>query len=271
MNRMDNIISNLSIRIFQGFCVRHDSTWQEHKTKLDYTLWSIQEGTVIISIHGNQYIAEKGEAVLFFPGNEYSASTTCDGCDFVVVHFSLEMGNGIDLFSDLNLSGIIKNIPKASYTFCKNFVPNHALAQRTSLEQYMVFLNYIYEIIRIQKSAHAISFADFPHKASKPIIQEAIDFISLNYCHVTVQQVAKHVHVNEKRFITNFKNIVGLSPGQYISQCKMRKAAELLITTDLKVTEIAGQLGFADQYSFSKAFKRTFREAPTIFRKNTLI
>ena len=51
---------------------------------------------------------------------------------------------------------------------------------------------------------------------------------------------------------------MGLSPGQYINQLRMRKAVELIRNTDKKMSEIAGIVGYADQYAFSKAFKRTF-------------
>lgn len=271
MNRMDNIISNFSACIIQGFNVRHNYPWQEHKTKLEYTLWCVKKGKIIIDINNNRYVAQQHDAVLFYPGNEYHATTDKDGCDFVVVHFKLEMGNGMDLFLGNNLAGIATNINEQSQLFCERFMDRHPLALRTSFEQYIVFINYIYEVIKSQQSKSAILFHTCTDNVNKSVIQEAIDYISLNYNNVTVQQTAKHVHLNEKRFISNFKNVVGMSPGHYISRCKMFKAAEMLSTTNIKLTEIAYSLGFADQYSFSKAFKRTFGESPSLFRKNSII
>ena len=269
-NKINNIVSNLSIRIILAFHIKHDKAWQEHKTKLHYTLWIMTSGKAIIQTEHKTFVAEKNDAVLFYPGDEYTASTDENGCDFIVIFFSLEMGNGMDILSGLNLSGIIKNIKAFSHTFCDRLIPSLPLTECITFEQYAAFTDYIYRIISIQQSEASVHFYEAARITNKSVIQDAINYISENYQNTTVQQVAKHVHMNKKRFITNFKNSVGLTPGHYIFRCKMKKAIELISTTDMKITEIAQSLGFADQYSFSKAFKRSFGEAPSDFKKNAV-
>lgn len=47
---------------------------------------------------------------------------------------------------------------------------------------------------------------------------------------------------------------------------RMGKAAALLRTTDLKINEIALQVGYENQMHFSRAFKQTYNTTPSKWR-----
>lgn len=273
MNRLENITSNLSVRILHGHWIRHDSHWFEEKTKEHYTLWSIVSGTVKITTEGRDFWAHGKDAVLFFPGCHYSACTESDGCQFIFVFFKLEMGNGLDLFEGNNMEGILssESIRQKSLHFQSQF-RNLSASGQLSLKMYADFLQYLCPVIEGLQSPDATHFSRHIRTVGTPAIRKAIDYIGANYLsNPPVSQLASLVNLSEKRFISNFKNTVGLSPGQYINQLRMRKAAELIRNTDKKMSEVAGIVGYADQYAFSKAFKRTFGESPTDFRNNVIL
>lgn len=273
MNRLENITSTLSVRILHGHWIRHDSHWFEEKTKEHYTLWSIVSGTVKITAEGRDFFARKGDAVLFYPGCRYSACTDLEGCQFIFIFFTLEMGNGLDLFEDSNVEGILsgESIRQKSIRFQSQFRSLSA-SGRLSLKMYADFLQYLCQIIEGLQSPDAQHFTRHIRTLGTPAIRLAMDYIGANYLsNPSVSQLASLANLSEKRFISNFKNTVGLSPGQYINQLRMRKAAELIRNTDKKMSEIAGMIGYADQYAFSKAFKRTFGESPTDFRNNVVL
>lgn len=48
----------------------------------------------------------------------------------------------------------------------------------------------------------------------------------------------------------------------------MKKAAELLITSDINISEAGYQVGINDPFYFSKCFKNTFGKAPSQYRKS---
>ena len=48
----------------------------------------------------------------------------------------------------------------------------------------------------------------------------------------------------------------------------MRYAEELLRATNQKISDIATHIGYADAYSFSKAFHKRYNQSPSEFRKN---
>jgi AraC family transcriptional regulator len=74
--------------------------------------------------------------------------------------------------------------------------------------------------------------------------------------HCSIAVVAKEAGVSEYHFFRLFKSIYGLSPYQYILKRRIELAKQLLAKRNCTVSEVAMLVGFADIFSFSKAFKR---------------
>ena len=64
------------------------------------------------------------------------------------------------------------------------------------------------------------------------------------------------------------KNSFGKTFLQYIRDCQIQKAADLLQTTDLPLEEIAAQCGFTNLLTFRRNFKATMNVNPSDYRKN---
>jgi AraC-like DNA-binding protein len=62
----------------------------------------------------------------------------------------------------------------------------------------------------------------------------------------------------------------GCGVAHLYERMRMDRAAELLLTTDLHVSECAAECGYADVYHFSRAFKRVFGAPPTAYRREKL-
>ena len=60
---------------------------------------------------------------------------------------------------------------------------------------------------------------------------------------------------------------LGRSPMQHLTYLRLRRAAELLITTDHKVEYIASQVGYNDAFAFSAMFKKWTGCPPKEFRE----
>lgn len=266
MKSTPQVISNLTVSIIHYFYVRHDVTWQEHWAKFEYTLWCVRRGNIYINVEGKDYFAKAGDSVVFYPGKVYSAHTDAEGCEFMVVRFKLEMGNHQDIMDYINVSGIVTCLAEENDRLLENLTTHVHDNGRHDLHRYYLFMNYIIKFIEHQLSDDATLFYASSSAQMEPFIQDSIDYISTNYRTVTVKDAAEHCGFNEKRFITLFKQSVGMSPGQYIVQQKMQKATSLLCDTDKKLVEIATYLGYADQYSFSRAFKQYYKKSPLAFR-----
>lgn len=82
----------------------------------------------------------------------------------------------------------------------------------------------------------------------------------------TVGELAREVALSRSTFSARFRQLVGESPLRYLTRTRLAHAATLLRTTDCSLAEIAARAGYATEFSFGKAFKRTFGIAPGAYR-----
>jgi AraC-like DNA-binding protein len=81
-----------------------------------------------------------------------------------------------------------------------------------------------------------------------------------------VGAIGAHIGLSRSAFSARFRELVGESPKRYLTRCRLAKAATLLHATDLSLATIARRTGYETEFSFSRAFKRTFGIAPGTYR-----
>lgn len=105
---------------------------------------------------------------------------------------------------------------------------------------------------------------------SKQVIAEAKMYIMENYDkeELSVDTVCKKLHLSTAYFSTLFKKEVGQTCIAYITDFRLKKAVELLNTTDDKTYMIANKVGYAEQNYFSYVFKKKYGVSPSKYRSN---
>lgn len=84
-----------------------------------------------------------------------------------------------------------------------------------------------------------------------------------------LESYASILGLGRTTFYSKLRSIVGCSPNEYVRILRMKKAAELLLTTDLNISEIGFQVGINDPFYFSKCFKNSFGKSPSQYRKSS--
>jgi AraC family transcriptional regulator len=84
---------------------------------------------------------------------------------------------------------------------------------------------------------------------------------------VSVTELANVVHLGPSHFRRAFKRCLGVSPHAYIIERRVRRAQELMLATDLPLSEIALQVGFADQAHLTTRFHRRIGKTPGAWRR----
>ena len=85
---------------------------------------------------------------------------------------------------------------------------------------------------------------------------------------VQLTDLAERHHLSPYYLAHSFKRITGYSIKQYQLFCRISVARELLISTNMSVTQIALQSGFQDMSNFSRYFRRVMECSPSDYRKN---
>lgn len=116
---------------------------------------------------------------------------------------------------------------------------------------------------------HSLSKKSRQHDEAKDFyIREAINFIERNYQkNITVEDMAKHCNLNRHYFTRLFKEQMSISPQQFLIHYRLSQSCELLKNTYKNLQEIAEEIGYANQFNYSTAFKRYYKLSPHKWRQ----
>jgi AraC-like DNA-binding protein/ligand-binding sensor protein len=101
-----------------------------------------------------------------------------------------------------------------------------------------------------------------------PLITRAKAFIAENQTeNLSLGQVAKAVNSSPFYFCKLFKKATGINFTDYLSRIRIERAKNLLLNPNLRVSEIAFEVGFQSLTHFNRVFKHTAGQSPTHYRE----
>ncbi|RVT71765.1 hybrid sensor histidine kinase/response regulator [Flavobacterium sufflavum] len=83
----------------------------------------------------------------------------------------------------------------------------------------------------------------------------------------SVEDLGAVAGLNRTTFFYKIKSLTGLSPVEFIRDVRIKRAAQLLISSQLLIKEIAYMTGFSDIKYFTKSFKNKYNLTPTEYRQ----
>ncbi|NTL34016.1 helix-turn-helix transcriptional regulator, partial [Enterococcus faecium] len=108
-------------------------------------------------------------------------------------------------------------------------------------------------------------------KKMNPFVRQTIEIIRENaYQKLSVKDIAVSLSIHENYLSRLFKNDMGISIKEYISEIKISIANDLLSSTEYSIQQISDKIGFSTVQSFSKAFKKANGVSPGVYRKRRL-
>jgi transcriptional regulator GlxA family with amidase domain len=73
--------------------------------------------------------------------------------------------------------------------------------------------------------------------------------------------------LSNSRYITVFKENMGMSPSEYIINLRINVACDLLRNHDMSVKEVAASVGYDNAHFFSKIFKKKTGTTPKKYKE----
>lgn len=100
-------------------------------------------------------------------------------------------------------------------------------------------------------------------------INDAKDFIDDNFAsEIKIEDAAKIACMSNFHFIRLFKTVFEDTPYKYIAQKRLSRAIDLVMKTDIPITEVCFSVGFSSLSSFSWLFKQKYGISPETMRNN---
>jgi YesN/AraC family two-component response regulator len=105
------------------------------------------------------------------------------------------------------------------------------------------------------------------NNAETPMISRAKEFIRENHSEdLSLPQVARFANVSPFYFCKLFKRATGLSFTHFLSRVRIERSKNLLINPQLRVSEIAYDVGFQSLTHFNRVFHKLLGQSPTEYR-----
>lgn len=124
------------------------------------------------------------------------------------------------------------------------------------------------ELIRAYEQSKPLSRIELNNMKVKEIVAEVLDYIDNHYCEdIRLTQIASELCVSPSYLSREFKKDTGFSLVEFIASKRIRFARDLLLGTNLQVTEIATKVGYNNVTHFHWTFKKIMGISPGQYRK----
>ena len=241
------------------------------------------EGQIKYEIEDKSITIPVNDAVMLKCGNYFSQirnSTTSKNNQIVIVHFHPEI---LKKIYDTNLPKIFQEPVKRDISVSLGKINNDFLIQKYIEGMLFYFDNptLINEDILVIKLKEIVLLLCQTKNA--PVIQQILSqlFSPTSYSfkqviennlfsHFTTDDFAQMTNLSLSSFKREFKKKYNDSPANYMRNKKLEKAADLLLISEERITDIAFDCGFNDLANFSTLFHDKFNCTPSAYRLNQI-
>lgn len=253
-------LNRIDIRVLDLGYAKLDKRW--HATRAKWTssrIYMICSGCAMLRCGEQEICMQPGNIYMIPPG--VPTDFWCDDtAEKFFYHINVVKYNYYDLFSGFTDCIILENrqqdIEKISKLWFENSIQS-ALALKEQL--YSIVLDAL-EQAQIDPGKVEVYSSS---------IKGAIRYIERNLsANLSVEQIAANLQISKFRLQKDFSREVGVSLRKYINDRLMFAAESLLRQQDCSVKSVSEQLGFCDQFYFSRRFRQRFGFSPAKYRKN---
>ncbi|WP_170110177.1 hybrid sensor histidine kinase/response regulator transcription factor [Flavilitoribacter nigricans] len=107
-----------------------------------------------------------------------------------------------------------------------------------------------------------------PREVEFVLQTEAVILRMLEQAEFDIPMLCKELGMSQSALYRKVKSLTGLSIQIFIKKIRIKRAAQLLLSEDMAVSEIAFSLNFSDLKYFRKCFKEQFKMTPSEYKAN---
>jgi len=99
------------------------------------------------------------------------------------------------------------------------------------------------------------------------LIDEAIRYVSRHFARdLSDEQMARNLGLSTSHFRYLFKQTTGIPFHKYVIASRLETARQLLLESEMSISEVAGSVGFSSPAHFTRAFNQRFGSSPKVLR-----
>lgn len=236
-----------------------DSHWHEH-VELHYTL----QGEGDIFCNQNKYHVSPGSLLIVNSNELHRGICTRPVLDSLVLIFEMEAFSGEISGRHLLFQSLIQQDEIIKTLFLTLFKEDKQRDMGYKISMKGKIYDLIVYLMRRYVSGNLTEQEGIRRKQNLARLNQILNYMEENYMNpVNVEEMAQMVNLSPGRFAHLFKEVIGMSPGAYLNQLRLKKAYNLLTLGTLTSTEAAYAVGFCDYNNFGRQFRRQFQLSPS--------
>ncbi|MCY9668297.1 AraC family transcriptional regulator [Paenibacillus alginolyticus] len=258
---LSDLLQNLQIHILEAHLTQCTTSWKELNFTPEHNkLYWILEGEGWVKVDHQELNPVPGQLCLLPAHALHSYSTISDRPYLKYwCHFTAHIGS-FDLFQwlDIPLFIQIQSVEQMTAWFQELAALHHEPSLTSRLREKAILLQIISSYLEAVPVQVLQKRTDEMDRLGQQNLHKSI----------TVEQMAKSVHLHPNYLIKYFKKHFGMPPAKYMQRKRIDMAKFLLTTTSLSMKEIAEQTGYEDTNHFAKSFRKDTGFPPTEYRMN---
>lgn len=274
---------NSTPQVFLAGSVQVENINKHFKRKpIDYILYIITDGEMHMNEGGREYALKKGDLIIFDPSRTHYGLETMSDVSYIYIHFKWEGINEFfmdeKLFADALFEksfdfGYDKIILPKLYTLPHIYFEELvSLAQRITEEFNGREKNYrilagsmlLQLLSRISRSYFENDLERFEKKDD--VIYDLLNFIKYNFkSRFTGKDIEKKFNMNYDYLNRQFKKRTGMTIMDYTNRYRVEEGKKMLRSGAYNVSSTADELGFVNEFYFSRVFKKYEGVSPSSF------
>jgi len=236
----------------------------KRKTYPYYVIEIPIKGCCQLKIASSQYKLTENFIGGFPPGvPHHYKSDKQNPMEHIFIAFTGSAAKGLFDTSGLGKGGVLKINNSGEILYLAQTILKKGLEK--TLHSHELCCNYLKNLLLEQ--AKGTCFSGHGGFVSMDTYKRCRKYIDENFSTIFLpSEAAAKCNINVRYMSRLFRKYTNISPHEYIMRLKLNKAANLLLVSNLTVKEIARMTGFADQYHFSKNFRKFHGLSPLHYR-----
>lgn len=273
-------ITVTEIRPYLRFVIKDSVTHSSNVSAYEHRLIYINEGSAKITVNGEHFILNKNDAIFIKAGIKYKM-TSDERTLSTYIYFDMTMENS-------NQKTRVKPDTNCGE---KNLFCHYSLTVDHEQVEYFVFKNsgnvrdYIENILNLFATKGEDKYTEniisglmiavlstllantkkhSRGKASVDVAAKVLEYIHLNYEKpITVDDIANSLNFHKSYISRSVQKEFDTSVHKYLLHYRLKQALQLLMYTEITVSEVAEKTGFVNPKNFSTAFKKYYGISPS--------